>query len=303
MAYVTGDIIAASDINGFITVINNVWNIGFATRGYGQSDTLTPVTIGSIINGTHWYNMLPKLTTISLHQSNAADAALPISSEFNVGQTVEAFAQTGVPAKDLSGAVTTIDTNRLTAHANSLTAFSGTSSTRVTSWGTSVPQLIHEVSVDFGSVNAARYFFNSGGFFSFSASRTGGSANAQNTAWTTVLNGMGVIKFNYAGTTTTGSGTGSGIGYYGLTTGYQRLFIDTVGAYGVQDYAIYAKTDAVGGINGGNGSVITFKIEFTEGGNVLVDGSLASVIAFTKATTYLTVGSPTFTTLTPLTTP
>ncbi len=303
MAYITGDIIAASDINGFITVIDNVWNVGFATRGYGQVDTLTPVTVGSIINGTQWYNLLPKLITISLHQSNAADAGIPIASEFNAGATVEAFAQTGVPAKDLAGAVTTIDTNRLTAHANSLTSFTGISSTRVTAWGTSVDVVIHEVEVDFGSVNAARYFFNTGGFLNFSASRSGGSVSAQNTAWTQVLNDMGIIKFTYAGTTTSGSGTGSGIGYYGLSNVYQRIFIDTVGAYGDHDYAVYAKTDLVGGLNGGNGAVVTFKIEFTEGGNVTVDGSLISNVNYTKATTYLTVTSPTFTTITPLTTP
>lgn len=293
MAYVAGDIISASDLNGFISVIDNVWGIGYATRGYGQGNLFSPVSVGAIINGTNWSEILPRITTLGLHQSNNAHPGIPLSSSFSSGELIEALDE-GAPTRDLPGAITSIDTNRLNAHSTALTNFTGITSSRNTAWGSGAPQIIHEVELDFGSLDKARYFFNSGGKINFTAFRSGGSVNAQNTAWTNLLASIGIVTFNYATTTTSGTGTGSAIGYYTLDTYYKRIFMVSAGAYGVHDYAIYAKTNATNGVNGSNGGVVTFRVEFINGDATSVDGLIGSNVNFIKATTYLTVSSPAF---------
>lgn len=300
MAYTAGDIIAADDLNGFMNVIDTVWGVGFSTRGYGQGDLFTQVTTGTIINGTSWQTILPRITILGMHQQNTPHPGIPLTSSFNSGNIIEAL-NVGGTNKDLPAAVTSIDTNRLTAHASSVTTFSGTSSSRSTSWGDSGQVLTHEITVTFNNVNDARYFFNSGGLISFTASRSGGSTSAANTNWTTLLSDLGIIRFGYANTTLTGSaGVGEAIGYYNLTTSYQRIVHASGAAYGVYDYALYAKTSSIGDVNGSNGKMITFKVEFTNGDDV-VNGTLLSTCSFTKATTYLTINSPVVATITELT--
>jgi len=304
MAYTAGDIITASDLNGFISVIDNVWGVGYSTRGYGQPNPLPLVTTGTIINGNSWANMLPRITTLGLHQLNVTHPGIPLASAFNTGKLIETL-NDGTPNTDLPSAVSAIDTHRLTAHVNSVSSFSGITGTRNTSWGTSAsPRIIHEVAVDFTSANAARYFFNSGGVISFTCSRSGGSSTPQNTNWGTLLQGLGTVRFNYLSTIVSGTGSGTGIGYYGLTGNYLRIANASASGYGVHDFAIYAKTDAPGSINGSNGGVVTFKIEFNNGypsGGDVVNGTLTTNLSFTKATTYLNVTSPIFSTITALT--
>lgn len=119
---------------------------------------------------------------------------------------------------------------------------------RTTPWGNTTVYgqntVRHSFTVDFGSPERARYFFNTGGQLRFTASRTGGLNSFQDQTWTELLTSMGTIVFNYD-TTTANSGTGSNIGFYDLTTTPQQIFTKNAGSiyvyatqYTVNDYTI-----------------------------------------------------------------
>ena len=93
--------------------------------------------------------------------------------------------------------------------------------TRTTSWNTTVipSQLIQVMTTH------AKHFSNAGGKITFSASRSSGSPNDQNTDWTNLLSAMGTVKLGYTSVTaSSGSNTGSR-GFYDLTSSFQEIFI------------------------------------------------------------------------------
>ena len=312
MAYILGDIIAAADLNGFINTLNTIWDVGNTTRGYGQDvngggANIPTVVAGAVINGSDWSPLVGRLTTLGLHQTNTAHPGIPAIGEFNVGELIESHSSGGA-GQDLPLAVSTVDTNRLLADAGSMTLFTtapqANTDTRTSDWGgTATPaSLVHEVTVTFASENDARYFFNSGGEIRFDASLVGGSTS-QSTDWANLLSAVGVVSFDYTQTTVTGSGTGSAIGYYDLTSTSQQIYTNTgAGAYTANDYTIFATRSSFTGVNGGNGAAIVFEIEFNDdhtnplypAGDV-VDGTLTSTVETFRATTYLTILPPTLT--------
>ena len=78
---------------------------------------------------------------------------------------------------------------------------------------------------------------------------------------------MGTIKLGHGGTTYTGTGAAggyptTGIGWYGLTTSYQTVFVKpaAVGVYLENDYNIQAKKNAADN----TATVLTFEIQFRD---------------------------------------
>lgn len=155
----------------------------------------------------------------------------------------------------------------------------------------------HSFSLDFGTAAAARYFFNAGGQIRLSASRTGGSATLNNTIWSNLLSSMGTIVFNHNSTFSTGSGTGSSIGYYQLTNTPQQVFtrtgVTTSGAYASRyvdnDYTVYVRSDFANN-SLGVANRIFFDIYFNDDHDTNVylndinDGVISSNVAIRRAT-------------------
>jgi len=121
------------------------------------------------------------------------------------------------------------------------------------------------ITVNFGSDNAARYFFNSGGFIEFSSSRKDGtsptytdnsaynSVSTKNGLWTTLLQDMGSIRFandfTYASGITVPSPSSNdpstnavetSIGYVGINNTWQTIFTKTSSYYTPNNYRIQA---------------------------------------------------------------
>jgi hypothetical protein len=78
---------------------------------------------------------------------------------------------------------------------------------------------------------------------------------------------MGVIKFGSYGTTYTGTGAAggyptTGIGWYGLTTSYQTVFVKpaAAGVYLENDYNIQVKKNAADN----TATILTFEIQFRD---------------------------------------
>lgn len=136
-----------------------------------------------------------------------------------------------------------IETNKLVIGPGQSSIGTARTSQRTLAWNATIT---HAVTVDFGSANGARYFFNSGGEIRTRATITGYSGNIGDD-WNTLLTNMGTIKFNHTETTSTGTGTGSAIGYYDLTTTDQTIFTKVgSGVYLANDYTVKARKDTTG---------------------------------------------------------
>jgi hypothetical protein len=110
--------------------------------------------------------------------------------------------------------------------------------------------------VSFGSVNDARYFFNSGSKINFTSDRTGGTDLPQNSAWTFLLDTAGTIKF--------GASAAPGVHVYTLTDTYQTFYnINSTSSYASNFYRIEAKCDVASNTNA-TARIFTFKITWRD---------------------------------------
>lgn len=276
MAYSAGSTITAADYNSYKDTINKIIGRGDdgggagGAYGYGQTNIIAAVTGGSdTITATQWTNLFTRLRSTLNHQGSSTTLA---AGNPATGDTIAI--KTG-----LTTDVTTIDTNKALAAAGSLasgvniTNVNGTA--RTAAWST---QIQHIFTVTFsasgtaptgsGAQDAARYFFNTGGYISISLSGANGSGS-QDTAWTNLLAAMGTIRFAGNGTTKSG-GSGSATtlttttGYYQLGTTNTTVFkqFDSTASYTANYVQIDVKTDTVTDPNsrGGKGSVLTFTI-------------------------------------------
>jgi hypothetical protein len=312
MTYQVGSHILATDYNTFrgpydaatpypddATATNKLAaliGVGYGVRGYGQVVGFPSVTVGGAVTAAEWNIIRSIMNVINVHTG----AGLTIQPTVNVGDPILAY-DGSLSRPDLPVLISALDSAKMLYDIAQMQLTSELTSTRNTSWNTEV---YHEFTVDFSNENPARYFFNSGGTVYVSASRTGGSATAINTAMTNLLNQMGTIKVGSENTTYTGSGgTAYNIGYYQLTGTYQTLFYHAGSdIYSPLLYTLQARRENYVGSNGANGSLIRFKATFDTGldpGHTL-DGTLTSNIGQLKENAGLTISSPVYTTITNL---
>ena len=303
MAYQQGDTITAADYNTFANNVNAVIGTGSGAKGYGLSE-ITTLSAGATITAAQWNSLLSGLQKAANHQGTTLTNA---SNTVTTGGNI-------LPLSNLAADVTLIDTNADTADASNLsTGQAGISSSRTDSWSGTIT---HTFTVNFGSQNAARYFFNSGGKIHIVVARSGGSSTDQNTAWTNLGTGLGTVTMNATDTTKSGGsyGTNTSVGYRDLTTSNQTIMSAPIGSgdYTANDILIQAKTDGSG--------LITIQIDLNDdhaaetgtytGGGLgtapnegtgwtgadAVDGTVTSTVTFDKAdnASYVQVASPTF---------
>ena len=309
MAYQQGDVITATDYNNFVANVNAVIGTGSGDKGYGLSEVST-VSQGGTIQASDWNSLLAGLQKAANHQGTTlTNASNTVSTGGNI-----------VPLSNLDTDIGLIDTNRLTAAGGNMsTGVAGVTSTRTTSWNTSVT---HTFTVTYASANAARHFFNSGGKIKMAFARSGGSSTNQNTSWTNLFSDLGTVSLNANGTTISGSSQG-GNGANG-SRGFHQLnatpaeILNTTSStadYTANDLDIKASL---------SGAVVTVTIvlnddhvaetgTYTGGGlgsapnegtgwtgSDSVDGTLTSTVTFDKAdnASYVQVASPTFNTTT-----
>lgn len=312
MTYISGSSILASDYNTFrgaydvtsaypdaATATNKLAaliGVGYGNRGYGQSVSFPAVAQNSVVNHVEWNTIRTIMDLINVHTG----AGLTLQPTVSTGDLIRA--QDGSAGRvNIPTLISSLDTARLSYDISQMALTSVLTSTRNTAWNT---QVLHEFTIDFGTEDRARYFFNTGGTVYASASRTGGLATAINNDMTNLLAAMQIIKFGSTATTYTGSGgTVSAIGYYGLTDAYQTLFQHAgSGVYTSMTYTLRARRENYVGSNGSNGSLIRMQAIFDTGLDAMhvLDGTLTSSIDQLKASGDLTIASPVFTTVTSL---
>lgn len=294
MSYAPNQIVTRNDFNNLVSSTNEIFNDthinetieALANHGYGQTPAVQTVTLGEQITASKWNAIFSAVKSCANHQGTAP-GAFPTAE--STGSIITAY-------NDLLTTIDNIKTNRLNVDPGSLSVTSNGTKltvTRTTSWtGT----IYHEFEVNFGNYNTARYFFNSGGQIRFSASRTGGTSNSQNTAFSNLLTSAGTIIFGHTDTMTTGTGTTSAIGFYNLTNSYQEIYriTATTGgsySYGTDKYIIEARS--VG--NFGTSGILKFKVTF-DGDTDAINGTLSSKIDERRVNgIHLTLPSPIYT--------
>ena len=297
MAYLAGNIIAATDYNGFVSTnganVNGIWSTGADSAGYGES-ALATVSTAATITATQWATLNSKITSMASHQGTT------ITSRANptVGTTIAILA-------DLNTDITNLIAKRGNAAASGAqtTAFSGTSAkTGTTGSADAAWTLTFTHTVTWASADAARYFFNAGGRIKWESSKTStgndGDAEWNDLATTLVgdiyitgggpLNPQSIAATNYSGTTKVG-GTGTpntlatGTGWFNLTTSdtqIYRQYADTA-PYAGQYISINAKT-------AGSGTQLVLTTTWVDpggdpapGGNNVISGGTDTASPFT----------------------
>lgn len=312
MTYSVGNIATATDYMAFRgsispnaaypsdaaagNVIAALMGVGFGTRGYGQTATVLPhEQTGNVITASDWNYLHAAISNINIHTGSQ----LPIEPAVVVGTLIQA--QDGSNSRaNLSNIITQLDRNRLISNSTQMTTtFSSLSSTRTAAWNTG-NTVVHEFTVNFGTQDAARYFFNTGGAIYVSATFTGTSDPFSNDI-SSMLSQMGVIQIGSQATVQTGTGgTAAPIGYYGLTTSYQQIFTHPGSSpYTSLSYTIMAKCDFyTPGVNGGNGAQVHVTAAFGLGGySNTASGTLTSTVGNHQASGVFTITTPTYTTI------
>lgn len=272
-----------------------------AKFGYGQSvlsDTRTVVGEVDLVDDLDIATLRSDLLKIAAHCGISTNPLITAIPQISPGDLIE-----NEHLDAFLAAIPILNSNRfqLAAGQYSDTPFAtNISHSRSTPWGSSYyygeNTVRHSFTVDFGSPERARYFFNSGGQFRFTASRTGGTVgNPQNQTWTQLLNDMGTIVFDYdkcEGAT----GVGSNVGFYDLTTTPALVFTKTAGsvsiygsAYTANDYSITMSCN-VANNNLGEARFVYVNIYFNDDHtarfqvNDTVDGVLTSTVNVRRAT-------------------
>ncbi len=197
MTYSAGNTILDDDYNGFKDSVNGTNATGSGTQGYGQP-AVAAVSAGSTITATQWVTLLTPISEMASHQGTT------ITSITNpvLGDTIAAYAA-------LSSNITAVTgDNRFNAAASGNDG--SVSSVTTATWTTSATLT---KTFTFASADQLRYFFNAGGMLRFSWSRSGGTSNSQNTAWTNLFNACGVIAL----TGDANSKSIAGVSYTGTT--------------------------------------------------------------------------------------
>lgn len=312
MAYKKGDPIAAADLNGFLASVRSLYGVGNGDRGYGQSSVLqNDVSVGSIIYALQWANLRSMIVTCSAHQGTTI-TNLPPASAFIAGQAIYAH-ESSAPSSnpyDFDSYVVAIDNNRLLSAPSSMTlSTSAFSMSRASPWTTSITGVFD---VDFGSENAARYFFNTGGELRLRLVHPSGGT-AKDADWRTMLSdtvGTMTLKARSFSISGTASGAVSNTGFYDIGAASTTLLNGQnlgTGDYSMNDFTVSASVLNKTGTNGGNGTGIRFTVMLDDA-HTNSEGAETAIIAGTtlhvdvlRATFLAGITAPTFTTVTSFT--
>ncbi len=270
MTYITGGDVQALDYNTFATLsasVNEVFadlhsgatTIGAgADYGYGQTPALTSVVAGNSILATEWAALYDAMRDCGTHQGTTVSPPVPGINPA-AGDDITAYNSPST----FASVVALLRTNRhVLAGGQSLL----TLGSNFVQPGGAIPwtnTLTWNYQVDFSSWNNARYFFNSGGSLRLSGSYSP-NVTPEDAQWVSMFATMSPLVFNW-NTTSPFSGTGgTAIGFYGLTTSYQTIYLKAFGGggyYSTSTITVQAKLNAAAGTNG----LVDFRIILTDG--------------------------------------
>ena len=297
-----GDIITAARYNNAQARVAAVMGTGSSTEGYGQVLTSAQTSTGQTVSSTQVNNLYTDITAGRIHQVgtlpatilqvNSGDIIADETSDDTLGNVGSGQYKGFTDYESLISTFESVGERfKLNVdHSTTLISITGSITANWNSLRT------HVVRATFVDANARRHFFNSGGTINFTAELAGYSG-AKSVDWANMLSNMGSIKFDYTSTYASGSGTGTNIGNFDLTSTYQQVFTKTgSGIYVENDYNIQVKEIT--------SNVIEFLIEFRDdnapggyGVDENVNGTLTSRLGTTRASgIYVNAAAPILTT-------
>jgi len=242
MTYATGGLIEASDYNSFVTSVNAIWGTSSGDSGYGQANTLTTVSPAGSITATQWINLIDRVNSMREHQSGVSSGLTsPIAGD------VIAYLST------LNSQLSSINTNRLSNTGSGFAADSlGGVKTLSNSSGFDTTRT-QEFSITFSSYNQMRYFFNTGGFVSITATNSALTGNTKSTNFQSLCDAFGTTRI-YAQLSEKSGGSGTlstsntAYGFYDLDTTDQLIFrqysTTTTGGYNSNYISSFARVNS-----------------------------------------------------------
>lgn len=234
MTYSSGSLIQATDYNGFVSTtsganLNDIWGTGSGDKGWGQTPLATVAAGTNTVTATQWAGLVNNLASAG-SQTNTTITARTAPT---TGQTVGILSS-------LSTDIINCTTNRgnTPAQGTRVLAWTGSvSKTTTTGTGNNAWGITFTHTVDFGTADQARYFWNAGGtvVMYMNKTSTGLDSDADWNAFAPAVTGQltmaGRVNGNtqtIAGVTQTGftrTGTGGSLtiastaGWYNLTAG------------------------------------------------------------------------------------
>jgi hypothetical protein len=287
MTYNTGQIIENETYNAFATSVNEIYSDNHpgaitmpnAGYGYGKLPALNAaIPNGQIIGAAEWSALFSAMRLCGTHQNTTVVPPIPASGP--IPNDIIRAVTTQATFDTLLGTLKTNSFNLGTGQTSIINDLSTPSSAQ---W---VSQLVFTYSIDFGSWNNARYFFNTGGSVLLSGDYAG-ATTPDEAAWAAAFNEMSPLRLNHD-RVISGNGQNEIVapaGFYGIMIGatptvYKQIYLkhvgDGVGPYYTTNYiSVEAKLNAAPGTNGR----IDFRI-------TLIDGDPTNPVTKKGTTTY-----------------
>jgi hypothetical protein len=308
-----GDLITAARFNNLQARIATIMGTGGGAEGYGQNLNSTTAVSGNIIQASDINGLYSDMIRARKHQigtiPNTISTVIANDPNYLVEDDTSAPYDTD-SFKAFEEMMLDIENDKYILSPAEATLEPLTSSSSSTPWNNTI---YYEFVVSFPGytlptgqvINSAthrRAFFNSGGEIRITANISGGTG-LKNDNWRSVLQNIGVVRFNYTETTASG-GTGSLIGNYDLVDGaaYTQIFVKQAdpGVYTENNYKVYAKSL--------NDNRIQFKVEFNDADSgdpnfdETINGttSVSVQVYRSNGTTSVDVPAPNYITQTPL---
>jgi hypothetical protein len=261
------DKILKVDYNSIRDKVIGVLGSGSGNNGYGQQTRIqsTAVTDDSKVTINEWANLRYDIINAYKHQNGSNPTTAVVAEGNTIRYTGSFTPDTGtldVPQKQYDDWANNLSTNRFAIAESGTTSV--VSSSKTTSW---VSQCECIIQVYWANSNDARYWFNSGGKVRISASRSGGAATNQNTAWTNLLSAMGTQSFGGA-FPDVGTTPNIGTNWYRTTSTFQTYYTGTSSSpYGANNVKLQARCvdPTLGSNSGGSASQLEIKVLFTDG--------------------------------------
>jgi hypothetical protein len=285
-----GNNILLSDYNNIQTKIARVMGTGDGTYGYGQTVTSSQVVANSVIDDAHWDNLRTDLVKARSHQGTSEYVLF----NADVGGLIDDI---DITAYETAATEATDNRNvRGAGRATSQTAVSRTSAV----WNGTLQCI---VTLDCGTANKARWFFNSGSQIRVEVSMPGTfTAGTKDRIWQDMINGNTSIVF-ISGSLFTDTSRG----FYALTSTYQNLTTKSAaaGVYVENRFFVDAAVDVADNTAGG-ARYVYLRLRFADndvgdqtGTGAAVDENISAITVSAYTTTarndYVSVEIPTVT--------
>lgn len=241
-----GQIISNEDYNNIRSKVSVIMGTGVSTSGYGQNVFSTDVASNQQITKAQWDSLRFDLVNAIIHQTGSQPAITIVSTTdpIRYGASQPNFQYNTLADQAV--------TNKFLIGEGQYIVSSKATTSRTTAWTSS---LLCDLTVTFGTVDQARFFFNSGGKVRFTSSRSGGASTAQNNAWSGLLDSAG--NFDFGGNTPE-------INFYSLTNIFQTVYqLSSSSPYSANTYRVLARCN-VSDNSAGTANTVFFRVTWTD---------------------------------------